>query len=93
LEKTDIKKNIKDKSNWTRLVFMVLFVVAYTVAEIVFFTLVVFQFLSKVLSGSLNENVSKFSVSLIAYIKQILEYLSYASQTRPYPFSDWPSSK
>ena len=93
MKKKEIEKNLKDKSNWTRLVFMVLFAIAYGVAEVVFFALVVFQFLSKVVTGSLFENVSAFSSSLTAYIKQILDFLSFANDTRPYPLSDWPSSK
>lgn len=93
MEKKDIEQNIKEKSNWTRLVFMILFSIAYGVAEVVFFTIVVFQFLSKVVTGSLNENVSTFSTSLTSYIKQILDFLSYATETRPYPLSEWPSSE
>ena len=71
---------------------MVLFFVAYGVAELVFFTLVIFQFLSKAITGSLNDNMSSFSSSLIVYIKQILDFLSYADETKPFPLSEWPSS-
>lgn len=92
MEIKEIEQNLKDKSNWARLVFMVLFAIAYSVAEVVFFALVIFQFLAKAVTGSLNEKVSTFSASLIVYIKQILDFLSYADETRPFPLSDWPSS-
>lgn len=92
MKKKEITENLKDKSNWTRLAFMVLFCIAYGVAEVVFFALVVFQFLSKTVTGELNEKVSTFSESVVLYIKQILDFLSYADETRPYPLSDWPSA-
>ena len=93
MKKKEIEQNLKEKSNWMRLVFMILFAIAYSVAEIVFFALVIFQFLAKAITGELNEKVSTFSASVVIYIKQILDFLSYADETRPYPLSDWPSSK
>ena len=92
MEEKEIKKNLKSKSNWMRLIFMILFSIAYSIAEVVFFALVVFQFLSKIVTGSLNKNVSRFSSSLTVYIKQVLDFLSYANDVKPYPLSDWPSS-
>ncbi len=85
------RKEIKESSNWNRLVYMILYSVVYSIAEIVFFALVVFQFLSKAITGTLNDNLCVFSSSLTLYIKQILDFLSYATEIKPYPLSDWPS--
>jgi hypothetical protein len=33
-----------------------------------------------------------FGKSLGIYLKQIAEFLSYASEEKPFPFSDWPEA-
>jgi len=37
-----------------------------------------------------SESLQRFGSSLSVYVKQISEFLSYASEEKPYPFSDWP---
>lgn len=89
----DIKKNLKDKSNWLRGLYILLFVVIYNVAEIVLMAVVVFQFVFKIVTGELNEKILAFSGSLVQYITQIFRFITYRDETLPFPFSDWPESE
>jgi hypothetical protein len=49
--------------------------------------------LTKVLTGKLNENLSHFSESLTRYAFQILLYVTFQSEERPFPFSPWPKDE
>jgi len=85
-----LKGNLKDSSAWLRLVFMLLFSIIYSVAEVVLVMVVVFQFFFVLLSGGRNDKVLSLGSQLSTFIYQIVRYLTYNSDIRPYPFSDWP---
>jgi len=73
-----------------RLLFMLVFAVIYSVAEVVLVMVVVFQFFCVLLSGKRNDQVLSLGEQLSTYIYQVLRYLTYNSDERPYPFSAWP---
>lgn len=87
-----IKQNVKSPIIWIRLLYMVFFVAFYIVAEIVLGAMVVFQFFHRLLLGSANENVLQFTDGLAQYFLQIIRYLAFNSEDKPFPFSDWPKA-
>ena len=88
-----IKENVKNVDVWIRGLFIVIFGVILYILFGVIWLLVIFQFLTKVITGNLNQNLSKFSTSLTEYAFQILLYITYQSEERPFPFSPWPSGQ
>lgn len=90
---TEVKKNIKNLDNWIRLLFMVLFIVFFKIAAIVLFVVVLFQLLSTLLTGSRNKRLLDLGAQLATYMFQILNYLTYNSDDKPFPFADWPSTE
>ncbi len=89
----NVKEHVKDAGAWKRLLIMLLFAVLYSVAEVVITVVVVFQFLSVIITGKTQENVQQFGAQLSAYAYQVFRFLTYNSEELPYPFSDWPSGK
>jgi hypothetical protein len=88
----DFKKNIKDQNTWMRGLYILLFTVIYSVTEIVIALLVIFQFLSVLLTHQTNDKLLVLGANLSNYIFQILSYVTFNSDERPYPFSDFPES-
>jgi len=86
-----VKENVKNSSAWLRLAYMVLFAVLYSVAEVVLTVVVVFQFLSVLITGEKNGKVLALGAQLSTYAYQVFSYLTYNSETQPFPFGDWPS--
>lgn len=78
------------RGHWLRGLYMLLFVVIYNVAEAVAMLLALFQFGHTVITGTTNGRLLTFGRHLSRYIYDILRYLTYASDRRPYPFSPWP---
>ncbi len=88
----DIPENVKNRSVWLRGLFIIIFgAVLYLVCAVTFF-LVVFQFITKVATGGVNSRLSGFSAGLVRYIEQLLRYMTFLSDTRPFPFDDWPAA-
>ncbi len=84
------KKNLTDTKTWMRLVYMILFVVAFNVAEIVLGAVVLAQFLFQLFTGRPNERLRTLGQGLGAYIYEIIVFLSYHSDDKPFPFGHWP---
>lgn len=84
-------EHLQDTETWKRGFFMMIFVIIYTAAEVLIFGIVVFQFFSRLFTGELNLRLVEFAPGLSRYIYEILKYVTYESDERPFPFSDWPA--
>jgi len=84
------KDNLVDRNIWSRGLYMLFFMLAYTVAETLLGLLVVFQFIAALVTRKVNDPLHKFAANLSAYIYQILQFETFNSELRPFPFSDWP---
>jgi hypothetical protein len=75
---------------WIRLLFMILFGIAYSIAEFVIVCIAIFQFFAALITGRVNESLLKLGNNLSVYVYQVFQFQTFNSETRPYPFSDWP---
>lgn len=90
---SELKDNVKSCSTWQRLFFVALFLlVICVVLDVVFVALVILQCGFMLLTGNKNSNLLRFTAAVVRYYMQVLEYLSFKSDERPFPFSDWPAS-
>ena len=89
----DVKDNLKSQSTWMRGLYILIYAVFYTIAEIVLFAIIVFQFLLKLFTGETNERLRKLGQGLSTYIYQILQYMNFNSDYQPYPFGAWPKGE
>jgi hypothetical protein len=85
-----IKENVTRRSIWLRLVFMIVLSVAFSVAEFVTFAVVAFQFLSSLFTGQPNDRLTRFGGNLARYLQQIIVYMTFATEEKPFPFMPWP---
>lgn len=87
------KDNLKSESFWLRSLFMVLFFIVYRIVDILVLLVAISQWFYVLLSGDANDGLRKFAKGLSLYVAQIINYLSYNSEEKPYPFSDWPQDE
>jgi len=88
-----VKDNASNIDTWLRGLFILIFGVIFYFLYGIIWLLVVFQFITKVLTGNLNDNLSNFSESLTRFAFQILLYITFQSEERPFPFSPWPEDQ
>ena len=86
----DLADHLTSRSSWLRLLFMVLFVVLWSITRFVVFAVVVLQVLFLLFGGQRNERLAGFGASLAVYSYELVAYLTFASEEQPFPFSDWP---
>ncbi|AKH37957.1 MULTISPECIES: DUF4389 domain-containing protein [Nitrosomonas] len=91
--KDEIKQRLQKTETWMRGLYMLLFIFVYGLMEFVIILVMLFQFISIVLSGHTNVQLLKFSQNLAAYVYQIITFLTFNSEQLPFPFSAWPSEK
>jgi hypothetical protein len=85
-----IKENVTRRSIWLRLVFMIVLSIAYGLAELVILAVVVFQFLASLFAGRPNHQLARFGRNLARYLQQIIVYVTFATEEKPFPFMPWP---
>ena len=86
----ELKQNIKERKTWLRGLYMLMFLVFYSVAKVIIFAVIAFQFILTLLTGKTNERLVKLGQSLSTYLYQILIFLTFNSNEHPYPFGAWP---
>jgi len=89
----DIKDNAKNTDTWLRGFFILVFGVIFYFLYILIWLLVIFQFVTKVLTGELNSYLEQFSTKMTSYAMQILNYITYQSEERPFPFSPFQETE
>ena len=86
-----VKSNLRNWKTWERFLYMVLFAIVLAIMDIVLLAVVLLQVALTLITGSRNERASKFGGQLGIYVCQMYQFLTYYSEDRPFPFSDWPS--
>jgi hypothetical protein len=79
------------RSLWVRVLLMLLMGLALHLAITVLGALALVQLLLAVLGHGPNERLQRFGRSLGLYLRQLTDFVSFASEDAPFPFSDWPA--
>lgn len=87
----EMVENLKRPSAWLRVLFMAGFVVALYITGVILMVLTLAQVIFSLLTGSANNNLRGLGASLSVYVNQILVYLTYNSEIKPFPFLPFPS--
>lgn len=86
----ETKNRLADRSIWVRALYMIILLIAYSIGETLLIIISVFQFLSALVTGKVNESLQNFGANLSAYLYDILQFATFNSEDLPFPFSDWP---
>jgi hypothetical protein len=84
-------KNLRAWDTWVRGLYMLLFVLIYGIAELLVLAIALFQFVSMLLVRRTNQRLLAFGPGLAAFIREIVLFWTYNTDTKPYPFGPWPT--
>jgi len=76
-----------------KVLYLILFYMIYSLTDLALIVITVVQTFLRLFTGEPSESLKDAGRSLGTYVKQISEYLSYASESKPFPFSDWPQAR
>ena len=82
------KRNI-----WIRAIFMLLVGLALHISGMVLFVVTVIQFAMTLLNDAPNTRLVSFGRSIGNYMRQIVNFLAFATEEMPFPFSEWPAGE
>lgn len=87
----DVVENLKKTSVWQRVFFTLGFALLFNLilVPLVLLTTLV-QVVFVLFSGEKNENVVELSDKVFAYVSQILRFILFLGDDKPFPFSDFP---
>ena len=85
-----LKASLTAADTWLRGLYMLLFTVIYSVSEFVLGLVVVFQFIHVLVTRRTNDRLLDFSSDMSVFIYQVLQFLTFNSEAKPYPFAAWP---
>ena len=87
----NIGENFLKPSNWIRLGLVAGFVILLYVVLIPLIIIVIFtQFSFSIFANEPNINLKELCVRVFLYIQEILNYVTYISDAKPFPFSRFP---
>ena len=87
---SNLEENIKSRSTWLRLLFMILFVAIWSVSRLVVLAVLIIQFFIVLFTGETNARLATLGQSLATYSYQLVAYLTFVTEEQPFPFDDWP---
>ena len=82
---TTTRRNLTDEL--IRGVFMLLFFVAARLVSVLVVFIALFQFLCALIVRKPNNNARRFGKGLSCYLAEIILFLSYNTERKPWPFS------
>ncbi|WIO75545.1 DUF4389 domain-containing protein [Porticoccaceae bacterium LTM1] len=85
-----VKTNLLNVNVWIRLIYMVIFGLLMMLARAVIWVVVALQFILVLVTGKDNDNLRNLGQGLGKWVYQGVLFLSFNSEEKPYPFSDWP---
>ena len=87
-----IEENLKAKSTWIRLIFMLILGFLGWLASMVAAVVVVFGFFWVLFTGEVNQQLRQVGQAIASYIYEIVRYLTFNTDDKPFPFGGaWPS--
>lgn len=90
--KDDVRDNILSPAQWLRILYMLMFALISWALGIVLTVLIVLQALFSLVTGGDNENLRRLGGALSKYYYQILLFLTYQSDDKPFPFAPFPDT-
>ena len=87
---TQSKKSEQNSETFSRIFYTVLFCFIGWVTLWVFTFVVLIQFGFLLITGQVNKNLKGFNKEIGLFLYDMIKYLSFQSNVKPFPFRDWP---
>lgn len=80
------------RSIWMRGLLMILMAFAFHLAATLLGLIALVQFVVALVNNAPNQRLSTFGSALGRYLRQIANFLTFASEDAAFPFNDWPAA-
>ena len=87
----ETKTNEHPKANLARVLYTVLYLIIGRFISMVLFVITVCQFIYSWLIGEPNAKLLHFTAGLAEYSKELVSYVGFNTDKKPWPAGNWPS--
>lgn len=92
MNQDEVKRNLLSLDQWLRMLLMACYLVVAWLVGLVLVVIMVAQTLVVLITAELNVNLQKFGAIASAYLYQIVIYLVYGTDEKPFPFNSLPDT-
>jgi hypothetical protein len=85
----EINYNLAQLNIWKRIFFMLVFSAIGGLVRMILWAVILLQVAAALITGKANQNILSLGRSLSIYYYHILLYLTFSTETMPFPFSAW----
>lgn len=85
------KEHVLSSSIWVRGIFMLMFAIVNYFVKILIGLIATIQFIIVLITGKPNDKLLHLGAALSTYCYQILKFLTFGVEHKPYPFAEWPT--
>jgi hypothetical protein len=90
MEDTSHAQPIESRQVWIRGLFMLLFALAFGIAQMVLNVIAIVQFIWLLIQRERNEYLVRFGASLSNWLAEVARFQTGASDEKPFPWRPWP---
>jgi hypothetical protein len=90
MDQEKIRSNLLTTDHWIRILYMAAFAVAGWVVILILSVIACFQVIIVLLGGEVNTRLRNAGSMFALYFLQLLNYLLYVSEEKPWPFGAFP---
>ncbi|MDP3009398.1 MAG: DUF4389 domain-containing protein [Methylococcales bacterium] len=84
-----VSYNLAEFDIWKRFFFMLVFAAIASLVRLLIWAVTAFQVVFALLTGRANQHILSFGRSLSVYTYHIMLYLTFCTETLPFPFTAW----
>ena len=86
----EIETNKREKPGLLRALYTLLYLIIVRLISMVLFVIAITQYIYSWLTGEPNEKILHFTEDLAEYSKQLVSYVGFNTDEKPWPVGDWP---
>ena len=86
----EIETNEREKPGIARALYILLYLIIGRFISMVLFVIAITQYIYSWLTGEPNDKILYFTDGLAEYTKQLVSYVGFNTDEKPWPLGDWP---
>jgi hypothetical protein len=90
MNQEQIRANLLSTTFWVRILFMAIFSLVLWVLWLGLIVICVVQTVIVLITGEVNEQLKKLGASATEYLGQVVSFMLFATDVKPFPFSPFP---
>ena len=86
----EVETNGREKPGLARALFILLYLINIRLISMVLFVIAITQYIYSWLTGEPNDKIMYFTEGLGEYSKQLVSYVGFNTDDKPWPVGEWP---